>query len=206
MDKGIRVTGSGTATGTRDECVLTVGAEVRGATAATALHGSSEALATMRDAFLAAGIPASDLSTSAVSLNPLHDPYPTVVGFEAAVRLVARTRDVESAGELLTAVVTAGGEAARVHDVSFGHHDPSALLSLARAAAWEDALARGTQLAELAGRGLGEVLAIDESVGSNHPPRPMRMAMADSAKAGGMTLDAGEGAVVVTLTVSWALR
>jgi hypothetical protein len=207
MDKGIWVTGSGTAVGPRDECVLTVGAEVRAATAADALDGCAQALDRMRDVLLGAGVPAAALATAAVSLTPVHDPYPTVAGFQAAVQLTARTGDLEAVGTLLGAVVAAGGEAARVHDVAYRHSDPSGLVAMARQAAWADAQARATQLAELAGRALGEVLSIDETVARPRPPGPMRMAaMAEAAPAAGMTLDAGEGSVVVSLTVGWALR
>ena len=80
-------------------------------------------------------------------------------------------------------------------------------LMKARDAAWADAETRAAQLAGLAGRELGEVLAIEEVVESHRPPRPMRMAMsAEMASDARMTLDAGEGAVVVTLDVSWSLR
>ena len=207
MDKGIWVTGSGTAMGTRDECVITVGSEVRRPSAAGALAASSESLEEMRAVLLASGLSASALATSAVSLNPVYDEYPTVAGFQAAVQLTATTSDIEAAGELLSAVVEAGGNSARVHDVSFRHSDPTGLMVRARDAAWADALARASQLAELAGRELGEVLAIDETVGRPRPPGPMRMAAtAESDMAGKMSLDAGEGAVVVSLTVGWSLR
>ncbi len=207
MDKGIWVTGSGTAGGARDECVITVGSEVRRASAAGALAASAESLAQMRSVLLASGLPESALSTSAVSLTPVYDQYPTVAGFQAAVQLTATTRDIEAAGELLTAVVEVGGDAARVHDVSFRHSDASALMGRARDAAWADAVGRASQLAALAGRELGEVLAIDETVGHPRPPGPMRMAaMAESDAAGRVSLDAGEGSVVVSLTVGWSLR
>lgn len=207
MDKGIWVTGSGTAMGTRDECVITVGSEVRRPSAAGALSASAESLEQMRAVLLASGLAESALSTSAVSLNPVYDDYPTVAGFQAAVQLTATTRDIESAGALLTAVVEAGGDAARVHDVSFRHSDPTGLMVRAREAAWADALARANQLAELAGRELGEVLAIDETVGRPRPPGPMRMAaMAESDMPGRMSLDAGEGSVVVSVTAGWSLR
>ncbi len=207
MDKGIWVSGSGTAMGTRDECVITVGSEVRRPSAAGALAASSESLEEMRAVLLASGLSASALATSAVSLSPVYDDYPTVAGFQAAVQLTATTSDIEAAGELLSAVVEAGGNSARVHDVSFRHSDPTGLMVRARDAAWADALARASQLAELAGRELGEVLAIDETVGRPRPPGPMRMAAtAESDMAGKMSLDAGEGAVVVSLTVGWSLR
>ncbi len=207
MDKGIWVTGSGTAVGARDECVITVGSEVRRPSAAGALAASAESLEQMRSVLLGSGLAESALSTSAVSLNPVYDQYPTVAGFQAAVQLTAATRDIDSAGELLTAVVEAGGDAARVHDVTFRHSDSSTLMSLARDAAWADAVGRASQLAALAGRELGDVLAIDETVGRPHPPGPMRMAaMAESDAAGRVSLDAGEGSVVVSLTVGWSLR
>jgi uncharacterized protein YggE len=193
--------------GTRDECVITVGSEVRRPSAAGALAASSESLEEMRAVLLASGLSASALATSAVSLIPVYDDYPTVAGFQAAVQLTATTSDIEAAGELLSAVVEAGGNSARVHDVSFRHSDPTGLMVRARDAAWADALARASQLAELAGRELGEVLAIDETVGRPRPPGPMRMAAtAESDMAGKMSLDAGEGAVVVSLTVGWSLR
>lgn len=207
MDKGIWVTGSGTATGSRDECVITVGSEVRRPSAAGALAASAESLAQMRTVLVDSGVPESGLSTSAVSLTPVYDQYPTVAGFQAAVQLTATTRDIGSVGALLTAVVEAGGDAARVHDVSFRHGDPTGLMVRAREAAWADALSRASQLAALAGRELGEALAIDETVGRPRPPGPMRMAAApESDMAGRMSLDAGEGAVVVSLTVGWSLR
>jgi hypothetical protein len=207
MDKGIWVTGSGTATGSRDECVITVGSEVRRPSAAGALAASAESLEQMRTVLVDSGAPESGLSTSAVSLTPVYDQYPTVAGFQAAVQLTATTRDIGSVGALLTAVVEAGGDAARVHDVSFRHGDPTGLMVRAREAAWADALSRATQLAALAGRELGEALAIDETVGRPRPPGPMRMAAApESDMAGRMSLDAGEGAVVVSLTVGWSLR
>jgi hypothetical protein len=207
MDKGIWVTGSGTATGSRDECVITVGSEVRRPSAAAALAASADSLAQMRTVLVDSGVPESGLSTSAVSLTPVYDQYPIVAGFQAAVQLTATTRDIGSVGALLTAVVEAGGDAARVHDVSFRHGDPTGLMVRAREAAWADAQSRASQLAALAGRELGEALAIDETVGRPRPPGPMRMAAApESDMAGRMSLDAGEGAVVVSLTVGWSLR
>ncbi|MGB7982404.1 MAG: SIMPL domain-containing protein [Candidatus Nanopelagicales bacterium] len=208
MDKGIWVTGLGTATGQRDECVLTVGAEVRRPSAAAALSASAEALERMRAALLAGGVEESALATSAVSLNPMYDDYPTVAGFQAAVHLTATTTDLAAVGALLRDVVVAGGDDARLQGVSFGHRDTSALLVSARAAAWADAATRAGQLAGLAGRELGDVLAIDETVSSARPPGPMvrATAMSDPGGPARMSMDAGEGSVVVSLTVGWSLR
>jgi uncharacterized protein YggE len=205
VGKGIRVTGSGRASGPRDECSITVGSEVQASTAREALARSADSLGRMREALLAGGIPASALATSAVSLNPVYQEYPTVAGFSAAVRLTATSRDLTGVGDVLTTVVAAGGDAARLHQVTYRHSDTSALARTARRAAWEDALARATQLAELAGRTLGDVLNVEETGGgSARPVAAQRMAMDMSESA--PTLDAGEERVTVTLTVRWSLR
>lgn len=204
-DRGIWVVGSGAATGPRDECVLTVGAEVRAATAAAALTDCSTALQRMREALAGSGIPAAALSTDDVRLNPVYGEYPVVVGFLASIQLRVVTHDLAGAGALIGAVVAAGGDAARLHDVSFRHRDPAALLSRAREAAWADAVARAEQLAQLSGRELGEVLLVEE--GSLPGPAPLggvRMAMAMDSAA--VPLDSGEGSVSVSLSVGWALR
>lgn len=204
--KGITVTGHSQAVGPRDQCSITVGAEVRAANAPDALAGSAEALDRMRSTLLAGGIPASALSTSAVSLNPVYESYPTVAGFSASVDLTATTTDLDQVGQLLTSVVVAGGDAARLNQVSYTHSDSSALAAAARDAAWADALARATQLAELSGRSLGDVIGIVETGTPTPGPRgPMRMA-AMAAEAVSVPVDAGESAVSVALTVRWSLR
>lgn len=205
MQKGIWVSGTGMASGPRDQCVIGAGVEVRRGSAVAALADSAAALEAMREVALGVVAGPADLETSAVALSPVYDNYPTLAGFTATISLRLRTRDMAGVGALLGRLVAAGGDHARLHEVSFGHADPAALLTAARDAAWADAMAKATQLAELAGRQLGDVLAINEA-SAGEPPRPrgkMMMAMADGA---GPQLDAGEGKVAVTLSVRWSLR
>lgn len=207
MDKGIWVTGVGRASGPRDECTIIVGVEVRRPNAAAALADAADALEGMREVVLAAGLGASAMTTSGVTLNPVYDDFPTVAGFTAGLSLAIRTRDIDAAGSLLGRLVSTGGDAARVHEVSFTHSDPGQLEALARDAAWADALARAGQLAGLAGRQLGDVLSITES--STQAPAPrggVRMMRAMAAGPPEVSLDAGEGTVSVNLAVGWSLR
>src|SRR4051794_18383387 len=119
VGKGITVTGAGRAAGARDECSITVGAEVRAGTAPQALQRCAESMQRMRSALLAGGLPVPSLSTPAVSLTPVYEESPTVAGFSGAVQLSATTQELRKVGELLSAVVTAGGDAARLHDVTY---------------------------------------------------------------------------------------
>jgi uncharacterized protein YggE len=77
----------------------------------------------MRDAVLAGGADAAALTTTNVSLNPVHDPWPTVVAYEASLGLSVRLLDLTRVGSLLVAAVDAGGDGARVDGITFSHHD-----------------------------------------------------------------------------------
>ncbi len=204
MDKGVTVVGVGAATGARDTCTLSLGADVRGSTAESALGGAGECLGRMRSALLSAGVAESALATEAVSLSPVYDDYPTVSGYAASLGLRVRVDRVDDVGTLLGAVVSAGGDGARVQGVAFSHADPAGLEDAAREAAVADARAKAERLAGLAGRSLGEAVSIEEVPGYAPGPRPMmaRMAMADAAP---VPVDAGESAVTVSVRVRWAL-
>ena len=204
MQRGITVTGSGAAAGPRDRCLLEVGAESRARTADVAMTQAGAALAAIRAALLEAGVAEASLASGGVSLSPEHDPWPTVSGYVASLRLSAVAPDATSAGALVGAVVAAGGDDARVHGVTFDHADPAALERAARDAAFTDARAKAEQLAALAGRELGQVLAVSDAVVMAPSPRPMfaRAVMVDAAP---MPVDAGEGAVTVSLQVRWSL-
>ena len=203
MGRSVTVTGRGRASAAYDEAMLRLAATARAANPSDATARATYSMAAMREAVLAGGAEAERLTTTHVSLNPVHDPWPTVVGYEATLGLSIRLADLTRVGSLLVAAVDAGGDGARVDGISFSHSDPAALERAARDAAYADALSKAEQYAELAGQTLGEVRHISEAVA--HVPfgkRPM-MAMADAA--GAPPIDGGEGSVDAVLTVSWAL-
>jgi uncharacterized protein YggE len=88
-----------------------------------------------------------------------------------------------------------------MNGISFELRDFTPLAQTARERAFEAAVAKATQLASLAGRGLGQVISIIETEGNGSEPRPLaKMAMADS-----IPVEAGTTAVTVNLTVRFAL-
>lgn len=202
MELGITVTGTGSAYGTHDVCTISLGAEVQARTPQDALARVSYAATRMREALLNGGVDLTSLATGAVALQTLHDPWPTVSGYSASVAITARVHDLDAVGGLLTAAVEAGGDAARVHQVSFSHSDPAALRDAARTAAFEDARSSATRYADLAERRLGEVLAVEEGYGASTPV-PRMVAASPAMK--DMTFDAGDGPVSVSVTVRFGL-
>lgn len=203
MGRRVTVTGQGEASAPYDQATLALGVTARAAVPSDATARAGYALGQVRDAVLARGVPPTALSTGAVSLTPVHDPWPTVVAYEASFALRVRTEDIAAVGTLLVAAVDAGGDSARVDGLTFGHRDAEALEHAARDAAYADALSKARQYAGLAGQALGEVRGVVEG-STAAAPRPLYR-MADTAAVREVSLDGGEGSVQAVVTVTWAL-
>lgn len=205
MGRSITVTGRGEASGPYDRATLRLAATARAASPADATARAAYAMSRVRTAVLASGVPESALATGAVTLSPVHDPWPTVTGYDATLALVVVSDDVDSVGSMLVSAVEAGGEASRVEGVTFEHRDRTALEKLARDRAFSAARAKAEQLAGLAGQALGEVRHVAEA----GPRVDARVGLASAMKAesydGGLPVDGGDGVVATSVTVAWAL-
>jgi uncharacterized protein YggE len=203
MGRSVTVTGHGRASAAYDEATLRLAAAARAASPSDATARATYAMAQMRDAVLGGGADQSALTTTNVSLNPVHDPWPTVVAYEASLGLSVRLLDLSRVGSLLVAAIDAGGDGARVDGISFSHHDAAGLERAARDAAFAHARAKAEQYAGLAGQALGEVRHVVEGAPDGGVPIATRAMMASAAAP--VAVDAGEGTVVATVAVTWAL-
>lgn len=204
MGRSVTVTGRGRASAAYDLAVLRLAASARAASPSDATARATYAMSAMREAVLSAGVDAAQLATTTVSLSPVHDPWPTVTGYEASLGLAVRVTELGTVGTLLVAAIDAGGDNARVDGIAFSHVDAAGLERQARDLAYADALDKAQQYAGLAGQVLGEVRhMVEAEVGGGVMPKGVMMAAA--APGGGVPVDAGEGAVTSVLTVTWAL-
>lgn len=200
----VTVTGHGAATGTPDIVVLSIGAEATDESPARALEVASRSMTDMVAAFEQAGVGHADLQTGATSVNQWHErhdePNPR---YRAHQHLTALVRDIGSSGALVTAVIDAGGMAARLHNLRLSVSNVEAMVRSAREAAWRDALARAQQYASLSDRSLGAVRRIVE--GSTQGG-PRLQALSGGAQLDfGMPMEAGENELTATVEVEWAL-
>jgi uncharacterized protein YggE len=203
MGRSVTVTGTGRASAPYDVATLQLAASARAANPSDATARATYAMSAMREAVIAGGADESTLQTTSVSLNPVHDPWPTVSAYEASLSLAVRITDLARVGSLLVAAVSAGGDGARVDGISFGHDDPAALEAQAREAAFAEARAKAEQYAGLAGQALGEVRHVVEGAVRGGPPIMAKAAMADMAA--GPAFDGGGGSISASVTVTWAL-
>jgi len=203
MGRSVTVTGQGRVTAAYDEATLRLAASARATNPSDATARATYAMSSMRDAVLSGGVDPGELTTTNVSLNPVHDPWPTVVAYEASLGLAVRLPDLTRVGSLLVAAIDAGGDGARVDGIAFSHHDATRLERSARDAAFADARSKAEQYAGLAGQALGEVRHVVE--GGPGGPSRLRTGVPLAADSGGAPLDAGEGTVTAVVSVTWAL-
>jgi len=203
MGRSVTVTGRGRASAAYDEATLLLAAAARAASPSDATARATYAMAQIREAVLGGGVDASELTTTNVSLSPVHDPWPTVVAYEASLGLSVRLLDLSRVGSLLVAAIDAGGDGARIDGISFSHHDAATLEREARGAAFADARAKAEQYAGLAGQALGEVRHVVE--GGADGPVALRAGVMAVSAAAPVPIDAGEGTVVADVSVTWAL-
>ena len=201
--RGITVSGTGSVSAPPDVVVLSLGVEATASSVEAVLSRASEAQSALRAALSEAGVADVDLRSGQTSLWTDNGPHGSgPVRHTARLGTAATVRDVASAGRVLSAALAAAGDSARMDGMSFSHADPAALADEARDKAFADASRKARRLASLAGRGLGEVLWVQEGP---RPPGPGPVGGARlMAAAAEVAVDPGQQEVGASVTVCWA--
>ena len=204
---GIAVSGTGEVYGTPDTLQMRFGVSVLRPTVEQAVGDAAALADELISSLGSAGVTADDIQTANYSINPEYD-YSSdqrrLVGYRVDNTVVAKIRDLDSAGSVIDATVASVGNEIQVSGVSFSIEDDTELVAAARTAAWDDALAKAQQLATLAGIELGEAAMISESFSSAAPlPVYRDFAAADEAVFD-TPIEAGQQQVAVALQVRFA--
>jgi uncharacterized protein YggE len=169
----ITVVGMGKVSVVPDIARVSAGAEVKASTVSGAKDEVDRQMEAIMAALLAMGIDEQDIQTSHYSVHYEREPtqMPTEgppgkseAGYRVSSLLRVTVRDVETAGDVLDAVVEAGAN--EVHGVTFTASDESRWQGQARENAMADAKARAGELAGLAGVELGAIQSVSEVIGS----------------------------------------
>jgi len=209
----VAVTGVGSVEVAPDVARITLGVEVEADDVATAFEDATAQAEAVVAALRDAGVDDERIQTARFEVRPVRgEPgpdrevpevpdVPDVTGYAVTNVVRVTLADIGSVGDVLAAAVDAAGDAARVEGIEFGVEDATAAQERAREAAWEDARRRARQYAELAGRELGELRSVDETVGSG--PRPL--VTEDVPAAAAPPVFAGTDTVDVTVRAVWRL-
>jgi uncharacterized protein len=204
----IAVSGSGTVSGAPDILMLDLGVSVLARSVGEATGQAAAAASAVIVALGASGVDSDDVQNTNYSIHPEFDYSRNVqrlIGYRVSNTVAVSVRDIAGAGAVIDAATAAGGDAVVVNGVRFDIEDDTSLLRQARAAAWNDAAARASQLAELAGVGLGRAVSITESAGWTPSPILPRRAALDMA-AESTPIQGGQQQVSVNIDVAFAIE
>lgn len=179
-------------------------------TAVEALRANSAAMEKLVAAAKARGIKAEDIQTSGLNLSAQYDynnqgngQPPRFLGYQVSNMVRATASEIGKLGELLDALVAAGGT--NIDGPNFSVKDADAMLVPARKAAFDEANAKAADYARLAGYRGVELVSVSEGGGFQGPRPPIAYAMdARSASAGKAVIEPGQ--VSNTLTLSFQFR
>ena len=171
-----------------------------------ALSTTATSAAAVRAAFLSHGVASRDIATQSVTIYPEYsytqDKGAVLIGYRASQSFVVTIRKATTAGIIVDAIVTAGGDNLQLNGVTPYVLDSTKAIALARTAAVKNAKSKAASYASLLGVKLGRVnYLIENSSPSIYPP-----IMSVSKDVAGVTqIDLGLQDVTVSIGVQWAL-
>jgi uncharacterized protein YggE len=205
MPETITVTGTGKATLTPDRFTFTAGVQTSAPTVEEAVNANNAKMANVVAALKKAGATDQEIRTANFSIYPQQvyeqGQPPRVTGYQATNTLIVTKKDIASAGRLLQAAINAGVN--ETSGLSFDVSDPARGRDQGLRAAYDDARAKATLLAQAAGRTLGRAIVINEAGASTPPPpRPMPMGIMAAKAEAISTVPVESGATELTYTVT----
>lgn len=207
-NRTITVNGTGTAEAPPDLLTVSVGVECRRDSVGAAYADAGTASARVSSVLRRHGVADSDIRTSGLNVRPelvwRDGGGQQVTGYVTSSMLTVRLRQVGAASAVIADVVDAGGDDVRLNGLELGFSDESAVASVAREAAWQDAVATAEQFAALASARLGTVVSISQGADG---PRPVPVAGIQRAAATEpISVEAGQASIGASVTVVWELQ
>lgn len=200
MKKYVEVTGTGVATAPPDRIDLSLTITAVRPGVGAALDQVNEQVARLGAVLREHGVAPTDLRTTGSAVFEEYAGADNArAGFRASHDLNIQIASLDNLSAVFAAAVETIGDDFRLNQLNWVIADPSELISRARAAAFDDARAKASELADLAGASLGGLLRISESTGG-YGPLP-RFALASA----GFAPEPGSNRVEITVATRWSL-
>jgi uncharacterized protein len=206
----VTVSGSGRAQVTPDRFTFSVGVQSVAPTVDDAVAENNRKVGAVIAALKKAGAQDKDIQTSQFTIYPQQDyqegRLPRILGYQVSNNVTVRSTKVGDAGRLLGIAVGAGVNTSS--GINFEVSDPARGRDQGLKAAFDDARAKASLLAQAAGRTLGRALTISEGVQHQQPPMPLQRTMAMEARiaSADVPVEAGTEEVRYTVTATFELR
>ena len=165
--RGISVTGEAKSTVTPDLALLNIGVESAETTVGLARERAAASMEAIVSTLRSNGVEDRDIQTTYLNVMPDRrynkpDGTETLVGYRVNHMVAVKVRNIHNISKVVDDAVIAGGDLARVHGIQFTVSDPDSLYAGLRQKAIENARAKGEQLANASGVGLGSPIYISE--------------------------------------------
>jgi uncharacterized protein YggE len=206
----VTVTGTGKAKLTPDRYSFNVGVQTIATTVDDSVRENNERVADVIAALKKAGATAAEIRTSNFTIYPQQDyqqgKLPRITGYQVNNSVTVTRDKIGDAGKLLQAALNAGVNTSS--GLQFLVSDPARGRDEGMRAAFADAKAKATTLAQAAGRAIGKALTITEGSEPSRPPvvyRAMAVAAAQTTT-DEVPVESGTQEMTYSITVTFELR
>ena len=179
----VTVGGQASVNGTPDMATLSLGVEDQAPTAKAALAGNAAKSNALIARLEKNGVPASRIQTSGISLQPTYNNHNAITGYDVSNSLTVTLLDIPAAGQVIDAVTSVAGNAARVDGISFSFRSEDKLMGEARQAAVRQATQQASLMASAAGSTLGRLCLLRDQSAQGQQPQPEAVPYAVHASA-----------------------
>ena len=202
----ITISATGSTSVVPDAVRITATVSVIGKTSKEALATAATTATAVRKALTTNKIATKDVATQSLSVYPEYtypaNATPVLSGYRASQGFDITVRAASTAGAVVDAIVSAGGDNLQVNGASPFVLDNDKATETARASAVKNAKAKAASYAKLLGVKLGKVIYLDET--STPTPYPV-FGMTAKADDAATQIDLGEQKVTVSVTVRWSI-
>jgi len=204
----ITVAGSGIVEVSPDTAFLRVGISETAETTREAMAQTEEGIRSILEAASALGISEDRIRTGRLNIFPEYrwkEGESILIGQKASQTLEIELNQLKTRPELLSGLLEklGGINGIEISDLRFDTSDKEPWFEKARERAFQNALQKAQQLADLSGRTLRAPLSITENSRSGLPPAPMMMRAADS---NGMPVPPSDVTITVDLTIVFEMK
>ncbi len=196
----LSVDGSGTASGTPDQAIVSIGVNNHAANASEAQTSNATRAAAIQSALLQLGIPANCIQTRNYSFQPTYSNIKNqeneITGYNVNNTVVVIVNDVNMVGSVIDTSLQQGAN--RIHSLDFSIRNMSKLRKEALQNAIHDARDKADILASGLGKHIVGIQTVSENVNSIQP-RNFNMLM--MAKSTGTSTPIAAGSMELTASV-----
>lgn len=206
----ISVSGTGKSTLVPDRFVFTLGVQTVANTVDEAVNENNRRTAAVIAALRKAGAEERNIQTSNFNIWPQQDyqegRLPRILGYQVSNQITVRSTKIGDAGRLLGVAINAGVNTSS--GLTFEVSDPARGREQGLRAAYEDARAKATLLAQAAGRSIGRAITISEGLQAQpiHPPMMGRVMSMEAKAVSDVPVEAGSQELSYTVSVVFELR